>query len=155
MIHRFFRAKRTRQALGGGMCQSGILAAAGLYALDNLIPGLENDHSHAKQIGAAVAALHNPVISVDLDEIDTNIIFLKIKDGYVDEVFKRFNEVSEKEKQELGCSIRVRGLRLFGSRIRLVTHHDLSSDQISKAIQKICYVASGISVKLLFNHQFL
>jgi len=125
------------------MCQSGVLAAAGLYALDNMIAGLEKDHIHAKQIAAAVAALNNPVISVDLEAVGTNIIFLKIKDGYVDEVFKRFYEVTEKEKQELGCCIRVRGLRLFGSRIRLVTHHDLSSDLISKAIQKICYVASG------------
>jgi len=43
-----FRAKRVRKALGGGMRQAGILAAAAIYSLDHVVPMLANDHLHAK-----------------------------------------------------------------------------------------------------------
>lgn len=49
-----FRARRLRKALGGGMRQAGILAAAGIVALDTVVPILKTDHTHIKQIANGI-----------------------------------------------------------------------------------------------------
>lgn len=77
------RARRIRKMLGGGMRQAGLLAAAGLYAIENNIERLAEDHANAKTLARGLAAL--PGLSVD--EPDTNIIFVEM-DKTVSESFK-------------------------------------------------------------------
>jgi threonine aldolase len=66
-------ARRVRKLLGGGMRQAGILAAAGLYALENNIDRLAEDHEHARMIAAALSEV--PWASLDAADVKTNIIF--------------------------------------------------------------------------------
>lgn len=68
-------AKRQRKILGGGMRQSGMLAGAGLYALDNNIERLSLDHKHTFHIAKALAKLPN--LEVDQERLQTNMFFIK------------------------------------------------------------------------------
>ena len=68
-------ARRVRKTLGGGMRQAGVLAAAGLYALENNIGRLHEDHEHAGMLAAALAAAD--WVDLDPDGIETNIIYFK------------------------------------------------------------------------------
>jgi len=75
--HRFIvRARRARKVLGGGMRQAGILAAAGLVALDEMIERLDDDHAHARRLAEGLR--HIPGIAVDGPEVKTNIVFFKL-----------------------------------------------------------------------------
>lgn len=68
-------AKRQRKILGGGMRQSGMLAGAGLYALENNIERLALDHEHTRIIAEALAQL--PQLEVDQERLQTNMFFIK------------------------------------------------------------------------------
>ncbi len=70
------KAHRIRKMLGGGMRQAGILAAAGLYALDHHVDRLADDHANAKLIADAFASL--PGVDVDLDRTETNIVLADV-----------------------------------------------------------------------------
>lgn len=69
-------ARRTRKQFGGGMRQAGILAAAGLYALDHHRPHLEDDHRKAQRLAETIAAL--PPFELDPDEVETNILIFEV-----------------------------------------------------------------------------
>lgn len=66
------RARRNKQRLGGGFRQAGFMAAAGIVALETMIPRLAEDHANAKLLGRAIAQL--PGLSVDLAQLHTNIV---------------------------------------------------------------------------------
>lgn len=68
-------AKRQRKILGGGMRQSGMLAGAGLYALEHNIERLASDHAHTRKIAEALAKLPN--LAVDHERLQTNMFFIK------------------------------------------------------------------------------
>lgn len=76
------RVKRARKMVGGGMRQSGILAAAGLYALEHTVPLLHNDHRRTKTLAIGLATL--PGIHVDVDAVETNMVFFKISPEAMD-----------------------------------------------------------------------
>ena len=71
-------ARRVRKLLGGGMRQAGILASAGIYAIENNIERLSEDHKHARRIAETLA--ETPWAAVDLDTVETNIIRYKTID---------------------------------------------------------------------------
>ena len=73
------QAHRWRKMFGGGMRQAGIIAAAGLYALENNVDRLHEDHRRARQFGEALAALPN--FSVNLDAVQSNIVFIGVGQG--------------------------------------------------------------------------
>jgi len=104
------RALRIRKILGGGMRQVGYLAAAGIYALDNNINRLVDDHRRAKEIGAVLAKL-NWVEKVE--PIETNILIFSIQSS--------INEASLMSKlKQKGISISAMG----HGKLRIVTHLD-------------------------------
>ena len=70
------RARKWRKMLGGGMRQAGILAAAGLYALERNIDRLAEDHANARALAEGLAAI--PGISVDPERVESNIVFFDI-----------------------------------------------------------------------------
>jgi threonine aldolase len=76
------RAKRIRRMFGGAMRQSGILAAAGLYALDNHVTRLSEDHANARLIGERLAGAR-PII-LDLKTVQSNIVVFRLKEGAAD-----------------------------------------------------------------------
>ena len=107
------RARRVRKRLGGGMRQSGILAAAGIHALERHVDRLEEDHVLAKEIAAGLSVLDG--IDVDLGHVQTNIVLVRVT---------RPGLAAADLVRELG----ERGVRAFDtspSQIRLVTHLDV------------------------------
>lgn len=110
--------KRTRRMLGGGMRQAGILAAAGLYALDHHVERLAEDHWNAKRLAEGLAKL--PGIQIDPSQIETNIVIFGAPDS------GRFVQIMSENGVLLSRS---------GANVRAVTHLGVDEAQIDKAIQ--------------------
>jgi threonine aldolase len=114
------RARFVRKRLGGGMRQSGVLAAAGLIALKDMRGRLADDHAKARRIAERLASL--PGFAVDLAAVQTNIVFVRLEK--LDPV-----RVVEAAAQD--------GIRLYATgpqQIRFVTHHDVDDDDVSKLL---------------------
>ena len=73
------RARRMRKMLGGGMRQAGILAQAGLFALEQHVTRLADDHRRARRLAEGLAAL--PAIELDLSQVQSNMVFLRLRNG--------------------------------------------------------------------------
>jgi threonine aldolase len=71
-----YRAHRIRKMLGGGMRQAGILAAAGIVALEQMVERLAEDHARARRLAEGIAAI--PGLVVDLERVQTNIVYFKL-----------------------------------------------------------------------------
>lgn len=69
-------ARRHRKILGGAMRQAGVLAAAGLVALDEIFPRLDEDHRNARRLAEGLAEM--PGVSVDLETVQTNLVYAKL-----------------------------------------------------------------------------
>ena len=119
------KAHGLRKALGGGMRQAGILAAAGIYALNNMIDRITIDHNNAQQLGSELKNIDG--IKIDCDLIKTNIIFF-----YLDNVNLNDNEFIEKLRLN-NIKIDSKGNRKF----RIVTHCDFKTSDIDKVIKTI------------------
>jgi threonine aldolase len=105
---------RYRRMLGGAMRQSGVLAAAGLYALDHHVERLADDHVNARLIGERLAGTAG--VAIDLDALETNILVFSLRDGAPDAATV-VARAAERGVQVLA----------FGPRtIRAVTHLDVS-----------------------------
>jgi threonine aldolase len=108
------RARRARKILGGGMRQAGILAAAGLYALENNIERLADDHRNAARLADGLRGLALAV------EVHTNMVFVRLPADKV---------------EDLARHLRTRGvLVLPAPRMRLVTHLDVDAAGIERAL---------------------
>ncbi|MFZ5645153.1 MAG: low-specificity L-threonine aldolase [Bacillota bacterium] len=110
------RARKYRKALGGGMRQAGVLAAAGILALKNIVR-IDEDHRNARYLAEGMADL--PGIEVDLDLVQTNIVVLKAE--------------GRLSAMEIVALLKSRGIKCatFGPRlIRMVTHLNISHDDI-------------------------
>jgi threonine aldolase len=121
-------AYRVRKAWGGGMRQSGILAAAALYALQNNVERLSDDHEKAKILAKAIDG--NPNLEIDISSVHTNILIFKPLKMGVEEAIKRCKE---------------EGLLLIAGRVdslRAVTHLDVSFEEINLAKEIINKVFS-------------
>ena len=111
------RAHRTRKMLGGGMRQAGVLAAAALHALDHHIERLAEDHANARRLAEGLQGLGG--VSVQMPQ--TNILFVDLAPERASGAIDR---------------LRAAGLRCTGHfRLRLVTHLDVSADQIDAALR--------------------
>lgn len=74
----YCRAYRLRKVLGGGMRQTGILAAACLYGLSKASENMTQDHKNAKKLAQGINESSNGIVSVDFDNVQTNIVHMKI-----------------------------------------------------------------------------
>lgn len=108
------RAVRARRMFGGAMRQSGILAAAGLYALDHHVDRLDEDHANARLIAERLAGL--PGIALDLATVETNIIVFRLASGMPDAA------AIAARAREAGVLISALGPRT----LRAVSHRDIS-----------------------------
>ncbi len=117
------KAHRVRKMLGGGMRQAGILAAAGLYALDNNRERLVDDHENAAYLAEAIDGIAG--LRVDRGSVHTNIIMVEVGAAGVD--------ASKLEERA-----RTRGLRFVSlgpRRFRLVTHMDVDREACARAVE--------------------
>jgi threonine aldolase len=118
-------ARRYRKMLGGGMRQVGIIAAAGIYALDHNIDRLAEDHANAKRLAQGLAQL--PGLSVDPEGIETNLVILDVtKPGLT--------------AADLATAMAGRGVLFFATAAqscRMVTHLDVTRAQIDDAITRL------------------
>jgi threonine aldolase len=112
------KARRVRKVFGGGMRQAGFLAAAGIYALDNNINRLTEDHKRAKQIEAMLVKL--PYVESVLP-VDTNIVIFNLSPSLKLDLF-------EAKLKEQGIK-----MSAFGKQtVRFVTHLDFTDDMLVK-----------------------
>jgi threonine aldolase len=114
------KARRVRKVFGGGMRQAGFMAAAGIYALQNNIVRLVEDHQHAIQIADAIAKKN---FVKQLLPVETNIIIFELNDATAPALVKKLEE-----KNILSYAI-------APNRIRLVLHLDISKEMVSKTIE--------------------
>ena len=116
------RAHRIRKLVGGGMRQIGIVAAAGIHALDHNIDRLVDDHTNALRLAERLAQVK--AIHVEPDLVETNMVFMTLPDGAAD---------------GLRAHLAARGILLGGGakQIRLVTHLDITRDDIDLLSEEI------------------
>lgn len=135
-------ALRLRKALGGGMRQAGVLAAAGIFALDHVAPALARDHAGVRTIARAVNELGSKVIKVDLEGVQTNILLLEcdLERARPEQVCERLLQVKKEEIKETGEEVIVRVLPMTASTVRLVVHCDIKPEDIPLVIKKLVYV---------------
>ncbi|CAL8069413.1 unnamed protein product [Orchesella dallaii] len=136
------QARRMRKALGGGIRQNGILTAAGLYILDNMITRLQEDHDNAQLIAKLVNSKVEKLARIDTERLDTNILVLHVTNGCgIVDFCSRLAAVEENEIVTLGKGISVKCFPWSNTSARLVTHFDISKEMAELAAQKICFVA--------------
>ena len=121
------RVRRSRKVLGGGMRQAGIIAAAGLVALDTMVDRLNEDHDNARALARGLASV--PGIGLDAESVQTNIVMVEVVDRPV---------------QEFIAALKDRGVLVTypgGKRVRMVTHYGIDEDDIEEALSIVESVA--------------
>ncbi|KAM9336926.1 uncharacterized protein ABDE67_019955 [Symphorus nematophorus] len=138
------RALWCRKALGGGMCQTGILAAAGKMSLLEMAGRLKEDHRNAKAFAQALLDCDPPLFAVDMATVETNIVRFRLREPSLSpsEFCARMGEVGEGEEAALGQGIQVLMYPYFGNSVRAVWHLGISPEDTQLAIQKMQFVAS-------------
>lgn len=113
------KAKRLRKTLGGGMRQIGVLCAAGLVSLHDMVGRLKDDHHKCRILAEGLNGVDG--LHVDLDAVHTNIVFVNITADSI----PRAEELCETMKHE-----GVLAIPMGNTRFRFVTHHQISEDDI-------------------------
>ncbi len=117
------KARRIRKVFGGGMRQAGYLAAAGIYALENNINRLADDHHHAKQIAAAL--IKKDFVG-KIMPVETNILIFELKDQFTAKSF-------ETELAKFG----ILTIAISPTQVRMVTHLDVTEDMTQHLVEVI------------------
>jgi threonine aldolase len=125
------RARRTRKMLGGGMRQAGIIAAAGIVALEGMIDRLAEDHVNARRLADGIAEI--PGIATEPARVRTNMLFLDLTDH-------RFSD------EEFMNRLKGKGLLISHSgpaRFRMLTHYGIDAADITAALDTLRAVMQG------------
>jgi threonine aldolase len=127
------RARRFRKMFGGGMRQSGLLAAAALHALDHHVTRLADDHANAKMFARGVATIPGLSTMVPAEETPTNMVFFNVAPslGTGPDLCKRLEAKG------------VRMIALDPQRVRAVTHLDVDAAGIDHALRVLADVVRG------------
>ena len=125
------RVHHMRKVLGGGMRQAGILAAAGIIALEQMVDRLAEDHETSKQLAYGLADF--PQIDINVDRVKTNMVMFSVRNS-------KLEALDEIETMQFLAKAREHGV-LMGhigqGRIRAVTHYGIDSNQINAALIRI------------------
>lgn len=115
------KARRMRKLVGGGMRQAGVLAAAGIWALEHMVERLAEDHANARRLGEGLASISG--IDVLTDPVETNMVYLKPAIG----------------SEAFIAGLRERGVRCGGAygMVRMVTHYGVNAEDIDEALEAI------------------
>jgi threonine aldolase len=126
------KARVYRKALGGGMRQAGVLAAAGLIALTEMPKRLGEDHANARLMAEALAA--SPAVEIDLDAVQTNIVIFRLRTG---------------DAAGFVSSLRTKGVAasaIGSDHVRVVTHYDVSRADCERAAHVMAEVLASASL---------
>ena len=126
------RARKNRKMLGGGMRQAGILAAAGIIALEKMVDRLKEDHKNARILGEGLANISG--INVDLETIQTNMACFDLQESSMD----TFQFLPKLAKYNILGSPRP------PTQVRLVAHYGISEDDIYATIKAIKEIVTSI-----------
>lgn len=122
--HTFIKqARRVRKVFGGGMRQAGYIAAAGIYALENNIPRLAEDHTHAR-LTAEVLAKKDFIGKIM--PVETNIVIFEVKGNYTAKEF-----CDRLKQHNILC------LNISQTQVRMVTHLDFTKEMLKELIQVV------------------
>lgn len=117
------KAHKYRKIIGGGMRQAGVIAAAALYALENNVERLKEDHEKARYFAEEISKLNE--VNIDLSTVQTNIIIFRVKR-------------SDSEVNKLKSGLKENGVLIsdgsYGS-LRAVFHLDVSMEQVKEAVE--------------------
>lgn len=116
------RAQMVRKQLGGGMRQAGILAAAGIVALETMVDRLVEDHRNARRLAQGLAGI--PGVSIDLDRVQTNMVFVGLSDAWLGSA-----AVAALAEQGILC------FAMGPRQLRMVCHYEVSADDVERAIE--------------------
>ena len=119
------RARKNRKMLGGGMRQAGILAAAGIIALENMVERLEEDHKNARILGEGLADIGG--IKIDLETIQTNMVYFNLNKSGMN-TYQFLPKLAE---------YNILGSPQPPTKVRLVTHYGINEDDIYATIKAI------------------
>lgn len=122
------QARRNRKLLGGGMRQVGVIAAAGIVALEQMVTRLAEDHAHAQRLAAGLDQI--PGLRADAAATRTNIVMFELLRP-------------DLTPAQLAAACDAVGVRVFpagGRRLRAVTHYEISGEDISEALQRVARV---------------
>lgn len=114
------KARRVRKVLGGGMRQAGYMAAAGIFALDNNINRLEQDHFHAKQIAGTLISKN---FIGKMLPVETNILIFEVVDSYNAASFCEYLK-----KNDILC------IPISPTEVRMVTHLDVTPEMVNNLV---------------------
>jgi threonine aldolase len=123
--------RRQRKMLGGGMRQAGVIAAAGIVALETMIDRLADDHAHARRLAKGLAPL--PGVVLDPATVETNIVIFALAPG-------------APEPGDFVAALTARDVRLGaigGRRFRAVTHYGIGAEDVDRAIAAARAVLEG------------
>ena len=123
------QAHRWRKMFGGGMRQAGVIAAAGIYALEHNISRLDDDHKRANKLASAINEME--MFSVNIEGVQTNMVYIEIN-GYLNA-----NQVVEKLAEH-----DVHVLALGDNLLRAVTHIHITDEDINKSINAFKTISS-------------
>ena len=122
--HEFIqKALRRRKQLGGGMRQAGVIAAAGIFALENMVERLADDHAMARRLAEGISTIQG--LEIPLERVKTNILFCDVIDA----------GVSAAHIAEQAAASDVRILPIGPRRLRMVTHYGLTMTDIDRAVE--------------------
>ena len=119
------KARKNRKMLGGGMRQAGILAAAGIIALENMVERLEEDHKNARILGEGLDGIGG--IKVDLETVQTNMVYFDLNESGIN-TYQFLPKLAE---------YNILGSPRPPTKVRLVTHHGISEEDIYTTIKAI------------------
>jgi threonine aldolase len=117
------RARLFRKRLGGGMRQSGVLAAAGIVAIETMRERLPEDHANARRLAEGLAEI--PGFEANLDHVETNILFVRVGVCPAAELVSRLAEE------------RILTLDTGADQCRFVTHADVDAEDVDRALTVI------------------
>ncbi len=125
------RARKFRKMLGGGMRQAGVLAAAGIVALETMVDRLANDHANAGRLASGLNSIKG--ISLAQKDVPTNIVMFDLSPEFsVDKFIRGMNKK--------GVKVGSRG----GNRFRAVTHRMISAEDVDEALERIDTVVHSL-----------
>ena len=120
------KARKNRKMLGGGLRQSGVIAAPGIVALEKMIPRLAEDHANAKRIAAGLAEI--PGISLDLDTVQTNMVIFGVEG---------FQASSDEFCTKLENSYHIKTSPRPPHRVRMVTNRHIGAEDVEYIVASV------------------
>lgn len=125
------RARKFRKMLGGGMRQAGVIAAAGIVALEETVPKLREDHANARLLGEGIAAI--PGLWIDLSLVQTNIVNFSVLR----------EDMSAPRLEALMAEEGVLFHALDEREMRMVTHRDVSREDMEYSVERLAKVMAA------------